>query len=251
MLAGDSDSQLQELGLRAEQIPQHIAIIMDGNGRWAEAQGYPRIEGHRKGVTSVRETVENCVSLGVKYLTLYCFSSENWKRPEEELTLLMALLEQYVVEERPEIMRQNIRFQTIGRREGMDEGVLSEVQTTIDQSQDNTGMCLCLALNYGGRGEMVDAVREIASEVKSGELQPDKIDEACIANHLYTRDMPDPDLMIRTSGEMRISNFLLWQLSYSEIWITTKHWPEFRRQELYMALRDFAARDRRFGGLKG
>lgn len=250
-LAGDSNSQLHELGLRAEQIPRHLAVIMDGNGRWAEAQGYPRIEGHRRGVGSVREIVENCVSLGVQYLTLYCFSSENWKRPEEELNLLMALLQQYVVEERPEIMRQNIRFTTIGRQAGMATDVLQEVQTTIDQSSKNTGMTLCLALNYGGRIEMVDAVRAISAKVQAGELSPEEIDESTISSHLYTKEMPDPDLMIRTSGEMRISNFLLWQLSYAELWITPRHWPEFRQQDLYQALRDFAARDRRFGGLKG
>ncbi|MEZ6044657.1 MAG: isoprenyl transferase [Planctomycetaceae bacterium] len=250
-VAGYSENQLQELGLDAEKLPRHIAVIMDGNGRWARTRGLPRIEGHRRGVKSVRKIVEECARLGVGYLTLYCFSSENWKRPQHELDLLMSLLKQYVIEERSEIMRQNLSFRTIGRKEGLGEEVLAEVQKTIDYSQENTGMCLCLALNYGSRGELVDAVQSISEKVKSGELEPADISEETISDHLYTRGMPDPDLIIRTSGEMRVSNFLLWQLSYAELWVTEKHWPEFRQEELHQALRDYASRDRRFGGLKG
>ncbi|QDU82053.1 Decaprenyl diphosphate synthase-like protein [Polystyrenella longa] len=250
-VAGYSDAQLQELGLDPAKLPQHIAVIMDGNGRWARSRGLPRIEGHRRGVKSVRKIVEECARLGVGYLTLYCFSSENWKRPQHELNLLMSLLKQYVIEERSEIMRQNLSFRTIGRKEGLGEEVLAEVQKTIDYSRDNTGMCLCLALNYGSRGELVDAVQTIAQKVQEGTLNPNEIDEATIADHLYTRGMPDPDLIVRTSGEMRVSNFLLWQLSYAELWVTDKHWPEFRQEELHQALRDYASRDRRFGGLKG
>lgn len=250
-VAGYSAEQLNELGLDPAKLPQHIAVIMDGNGRWARMRGLPRIEGHRRGVKSVRTIVEECARLGVGYLTLFCFSSENWKRPQHELDLLMSLLKQYVIEERSEIMRQNLRFRTIGRKDGLSDEVLAEVQKTIDYSRDNTGMTLCLALNYGSRGEMVDAVQAIAEKAKSGEIDPDEINEETIADHLYTRGMPDPDLVLRTSGEMRVSNFLLWQLSYAELWVTEKHWPEFRQNELHQALRDYASRDRRFGGLKG
>lgn len=229
--------------------PRHVAIIMDGNGRWARSRGLPRIEGHRHGVKSVRETVEECARLSLDQLTLYCFSSENWKRPPLELELLMSLLRTYVVKERDEIMRQDIRFCTIGRRDGLAPAILREVQQTIDLSANNTGMTLCLALNYGSRMELADAMRHIARRVKAGELDPEAIDESVIAAHLYTAEMGDPDLVIRTSGELRVSNFLLWQISYSELWVTDKHWPDFRAPDLYAALRDFAARDRRFGGL--
>jgi undecaprenyl diphosphate synthase len=224
---------------------------MDGNGRWAQNRGLPRIEGHRRGVTSVREIVEQCAQLGVGQLTLYCLSSENWKRPQRELDFLMRLLEQYVIEERSEIMRQDIRFAMIGRREGLSPGVLREVEKTLECSRDNQGMCLCLAVNYGSRGELADAVRSIAEKVAAGALRPADITEEVVADHLYTAGMVDPDLVIRTAGEMRISNFLLWQISYAELWVTEKCWPEFRRPDLIAALRDYAARDRRFGGLKG
>jgi undecaprenyl diphosphate synthase len=224
---------------------------MDGNGRWAQGRGLPRIEGHRRGVTSVREMVEECASLGIEQLTLYCLSSENWKRPRRELDFLMRLLEQYVIEERSEIMRQEIRFAMIGRREGLSTGVLREVEKTLECSRDNPGMCLCLAVNYGSRGELTDAVQAIARKVAAGSLQPSDITEEVLADHLYTAGMVDPDLVIRTAGEMRISNFLLWQISYAELWVTEKCWPEFRRPDLIAALRDYATRDRRFGGLKG
>jgi undecaprenyl diphosphate synthase len=230
-------------------LPRHVAIIMDGNGRWAQRQKLPRIEGHRRGVASVRRTVEECARLHIEQLTLYCLSSENWKRPQHELDFLMHLLEQYMIEERATIMRQNIRVHTIGRRDGIPDTTLREVDKTIDMSATNTGTRLCLAINYGGRGEMVDAVRHIALEVQQGVLDAEHIDETCIANHLYTRGMPDPDLLIRTAGEMRISNFLLWQISYAELWVTERCWPDFDESDLHTAIRDFAARDRRFGGL--
>ena len=245
-----TQTDLESLGLSTERLPRHIAVIMDGNGRWARARGLPRIEGHRRGVASVRAMVEECSRLGLEQLTLYCFSSENWKRPQQELTLLMHLLEQYVIEERSEIMRQGLRFGMIGRREGLSERVLTEVQKTIDCSRENRGMRLCLAVNYGSRGEIVDAVRSIAQKVAAGDLSPEAIDEECISRHLYTAGMPDPDLVIRTAGEMRISNYLLWQISYAELWVTEKCWPDFREADLHEALRDFASRDRRFGGLK-
>ena len=230
-------------------MPRHIAVIMDGNGRWAQSQGLPRIEGHRRGVTSVRKIVEECTRTGIEQLTLYCLSSENWKRPELELSMLLTLLEQFVIEERAEIMRQNIQFGIIGRRDGLTESVLAEIQKTIDLSSGNDGMRLCLALNYGSRGEIVDAVKQIAREVAAGELAPEEISETTIDAHLYTAGSPDPDLVIRTAGEMRVSNFLLWQISYAELWVTEKCWPDFREADLQAALRDFAARDRRFGGL--
>lgn len=240
-----------ELDVPAERRPRHIAIIMDGNGRWAQQRDLPRIEGHRRGVASVRRTVEECARLHIEQLTLYCLSSENWKRPRHELDFLMHLLEQYMIEERSTIMEQNIVVRIIGRRDGIPEQVLREMDKTIELSSANTGTRLCLAINYGGRSEMVDAVRRIAEEVQSGSLSPADITELVLSNHLYTAGMPDPDLMIRTAGEMRISNFLLWQISYAELWVTQLYWPEFQRADLHQAIRDFAARDRRFGGLSG
>ncbi len=250
IVATYTSEELVAEGLSPERLPRHIAVIMDGNGRWAKARGMLRIEGHRRGVASVRLLVEECCKLGLEQLTLYCFSSENWKRPKRELSLLMHLLEQYVIEERSEIMRQNIRFTTIGRRDGLNEGVLREVDKTIEFSRHNSGMGLCLALNYGARAEIVDAVREIARKVEAGLLDSTDVTEELIASHLYTSGTTDPDLVIRTAGEMRVSNFLLWQISYAELWVTPKCWPEFRRPDLVQALKDFASRDRRFGGLK-
>jgi undecaprenyl diphosphate synthase len=239
-----------QLEVPPERRPRHIAIIMDGNGRWAQRQNLPRIEGHRRGVASVRRTVEECARLKLEQLTLYCLSSENWKRPQHELDFLMHLLEQYMVEERSTILAQDIRVRMIGRREGIPESTLREVDKTIELSVANAGTRLCLAINYGGRPEMVDAVQCIAQEVERGELKSTDIDEACIAEHLYTSGMPDPDLLIRTAGEMRISNFLLWQISYAELWVTDRCWPEFAESDLHDAIRAFAARDRRFGGLE-
>tara|TARA_R110002072_G_scaffold303123_1_gene494695 strand:+ start:123355 stop:124083 length:729 start_codon:yes stop_codon:yes gene_type:complete len=234
-----------------DTIPRHVAIIMDGNGRWAQRRGLPRIEGHRRGVKSVREMVEAGADLGLEQLTLYCLSSENWKRPESELRRLMNLLEQFLVEERSTIMREGLRFATIGRREGLSDGVLHEIDKTVRMSRENTGMRLCLALNYGARSEIADAATEIARKVQAGELRLDEIDENTVSENLYTAGMPDPDLLIRTAGELRISNYLLWQISYAEIWVTEKFWPEFRRPDLVEAFQAFAARDRRYGGLKG
>jgi len=244
-----TEPQLETLGLRRERLPRHIAIIMDGNGRWAKARGMPRIEGHRQGVTSVRTVVEECARLGLDQLTLYCFSSENWKRPQLELELLMSLLRQYVVAERNEIMRQDLKFCTIGRTDRISSRVMREVQETIDLSRDNTGMRLCLALDYGARAELVEAVQSIARHVADSTLSASEISEETISDHLYTAGMPDPDLVIRTAGEMRVSNFLLWQISYAELWVTDTLWPDFRRDQLLAALRAFADRERRFGGL--
>jgi undecaprenyl diphosphate synthase len=239
----------EALGVPQEARPKHIAVIMDGNGRWAQRQGLPRIEGHRRGVESVRRTTEECARLDIEQLTLYCLSSENWKRPQHELEFLMHLLEQYMIEERSTIMDQNIRVSVIGRRRDIPQAVQREMQKTIDLSATNSGMRLCLAINYGSRLELVDAIRRIAEEVQQGRLDPAEIDEATVSEHLYTAGMPDPDLLIRTAGEMRVSNFLLWQISYAEIWVTDHCWPEFRESDLHEAIRNFAARDRRFGGL--
>ena len=244
-----SIDELASRGLDSGKLPRHIAIIMDGNGRWAQQRGLPRIEGHRRGVHSVRAVVEECARLGMDQLTLYCFSSENWKRPRPELDLLMSLLQSYVVAEREEIMRQDIQFITIGRTDRISTRVQKEVNKTIDLSAANPGMRLCLALDYGARDELVTAVKRISQRVLDGELSPDEIDEETVASHLYTADMGDPDLLIRTAGEMRISNFLLWQISYAELWVTEKLWPDFRQPDLFHALKDYASRDRRFGGL--
>ena len=222
---------------------------MDGNGRWAQARGLPRIRGHQVGVQSVRTVVEESCRLGIGQMTLYCLSVENWKRPKPELDFLMKLLEQYVIEERQEIMGQNIRFTSIGRRQGLSTGALRELDKTVELSRHNTGMILCLAINYGGRTELVDALRRMGREIQDGRLQPDQIDEARVGQYLYTAGMSDPDLLIRTAGEMRISNFLLWQLSYTEIWVTQMCWPDFGVAALHEALRDYARRERRFGGL--
>ncbi|MFO0843611.1 MAG: isoprenyl transferase [Gemmataceae bacterium] len=245
----DTLARLAEAGLAPERLPAHIAVIMDGNGRWARQRGLPRVKGHAQGVHSVRSTVEECCRLGVQQLTLYCLSSENWKRPQNELSFLMALLEQYLIEERKEILDQNIRFSVIGRRGDLPPAVLREIDENVRLTSDNTGMGLCLAINYGGRTELIDAVRSLAEQVRDGRLRPEQIDEAAISAALYTSGLPDPDLLIRTAGEMRVSNFLLWQISYAEIWVTDRCWPDFDAPTLRQALADYARRERRFGGL--
>ncbi len=237
------------LDVPRERWPRHLAVIMDGNGRWAQRQGLPRIEGHRCGVNSVRKITEECSRLGVEQLTLYCLSSENWKRPQQEIDFLMHLLEQYMIEERTTIMDNNVRVRMLGRRTNIPEQVLLELDKTVAMSSANDGMWLNLAINYGGRAELVDAVRAIGSKVAAEEFAVNEIDEQTISDHLYTTGSADPDLMIRTAGEMRISNFLLWQISYAEIWVTDKCWPEFDESTLHEAICDFAARNRKFGGL--
>jgi undecaprenyl diphosphate synthase len=246
----DTLDRLAAAGLDPARLPRHIAVIMDGNGRWAQQRGLPRIEGHRRGVKSVRATIEECCRLGIGQLTLYCFSSENWKRPQAELDFLMTLLRKYLIAERQEILDQNIRFTTIGRRAGLPDKVLREIDENVRVSRDNSGMVLCLAINYGGRTEIVDAVRALAERARRGTLDPGQIDEEAVSEALNTAGMPDPDLLIRTAGEMRVSNFLLWQISYAELWVTDKCWPEFDRATLHQALHDFAGRERRFGGIK-
>lgn len=228
-------------------IPHHIAIIMDGNGRWANARGLPRGEGHRAGAESVREAVETCRQLGVDYLTLYAFSSENWNRPKKEINSLMKLLERFLRDKLPEMLKQNVRLHAIGRLEMLPDGCRKEIDKAIEKTRDNTGLNLILALSYGSREEIVDATRDIAVKVAKGEIAPEDIDPSLFSEHLYTSPFPDPDLLVRTSGELRISNFLLWQISYSEIVISSKNWPDFRSADLHAAIDEYAQRHRRFG----
>ncbi|MCE2883236.1 MAG: isoprenyl transferase [Planctomycetaceae bacterium] len=228
-------------------LPRHVAIIMDGNGRWAKERGLPRAAGHRQGVETVRMVVTECARLGLEALTLYSFSSENWKRPADEVGALMALCCEFLRLERPTMLRENIRFRHIGRREGLPAEVLAELDETTAATAPMTGMTLCLALNYGSRTEIADAARALAFEVAAGRLDPAAIDERAVASHLSTAGLPDPDLLVRTAGEMRISNYLLWQISYAELHVTEVLWPDFDARNLAGALRDFARRERRFG----
>ncbi len=238
------------LGINRDRLPRHIAIIMDGNGRWARERGLPRIRGHEAGARVVRDIVTRCARLELEALTLYSFSSENWKRPKDEIDFLMELYAHYLVAERDDILENNIRFMQIGRREGLPGAVLHELDVTTELSSRNTGLRLCLALNYGSRTEIVDAVRDIAHAVLGGTLRPADITEEAISDALYTSGLPDPDLLIRTAGEFRISNFLLWQVSYAELYVDSVCWPDFTVDRLHQAILEFARRDRRFGGLK-
>ena len=231
------------------RIPRHIAIIMDGNGRWAQERGFPRIFGHRNGAAALRETVETCGTLGVEAITLFSFSSENWKRPKAEVDALMELCAIYCDSEREELVRENIRLRAIGRWGELPDPAGEAIARVIEATSSCTGPTLCLALNYGSRDEIVRAVQSIASDARDGNIQPDDIDDAMISSRLDTADMPDPDLLIRTAGERRLSNYLLWQLSYAEIYISDVLWPEFNKAELCKAVQDYASRDRRFGGL--
>lgn len=242
-------ARLEALGLRPEQLPRHVAIIMDGNGRWARRQGLPRVLGHRAGIKSVRAIVEECCRLGIQQLTLYCLSVENWKRPARELGFLMRLLRHFLVVEREELIEQNVRLRMIGRREGLPPDVLDELDRTVEMTAGHGGLTLCLAINYGGRAEIADAARRLAEDVRDGRLEATAVDESTFASYLSTAGMPDPDLMVRTAGELRVSNYLLWQLSYAELWVTEILWPDFRAEHLHEAVVDFANRQRRFGGL--
>ena len=220
---------------------------MDGNGRWARRRGLPRTLGHRAGIKSVRRIVEACVELKISVLTLYAFSVENWRRPQREIDTLMRLLSEFLEKEIDEMNEHNIRFTAIGRTKALPDFVQKRLERTIQATAKNTGLVLNLALNYGGRMEIVDAVRQIASEAKEDSLKPEEITEEFFSRYLYTRALPDPDLLIRTSGEMRVSNFLLWQISYSEIYVTKKFWPDFTKKDLEEAIREFQRRERRFG----
>ena len=236
----------EELRRRGE-IPRHIAIIMDGNGRWARSRGIARLMGHRAGREAVREVVRGSVALGVEVLSLYTFSIENWKRPRREVQALMTILRDTLRGEREELRQNNVRLQVIGRPADLPDAVRREIERTEDYLSGSTGLLLLVALSYSGRAELVDAVRRILEDQRRSPVSPASVDEELVASYLYTAGLPDPDLLIRTSGEMRISNFLLWQLAYTELWITDTLWPDFRRRHLYRAVADYQTRERRFG----
>ena len=242
---GSSDETLARQ-VNFEQLPAHVAIIMDGNGRWAAQRHLPRVEGHRAGIDSVRDVVETSARLGIDVLTLYAFSVENWKRPRAEINTLMTLLKRYLRLELSTLLRNNIRFRVIGREEELSPDVRHELDLGMEKTADNTGMLFNIALNYGGRAEIIDA----AKRVLAAGINADDLDARRFAQFLYTAGQPDPDLLIRTSGEMRVSNFLLWQIAYSEIWVTETLWPDFRRRHLLEAIVAYQKRDRRYGGIK-
>ena len=242
-------ARITAVGLRPDQLPRHVAIIMDGNGRWAQNRGRARIFGHRRGIQSVRAVVEEGVKLGLDQISLYCLSVENWKRPPRELTFLLRLFRHFLAIERSELMDQNVRLTMIGRREGLPADVLREFDKTAKITSGNTGMTLCLAVNYGGRTEIADAAKRLAEDIRAGLVDPEQVDEEKFESYLGTAGMPDPDLLVRTAGELRVSNFLLWQISYAEIYVTNVLWPDFRGEDLLAACQAFGARQRKFGGL--
>ena len=234
---------------RTSDIPEHIAIIMDGNGRWAKERGLPRREGHRAGAESVREAVDACKELGVRYLTLYAFSSENWKRPQVEVLALMALLDRFLEERAKDLMRQDVRLRVIGDIARLPGPTRKRIERIVEQTAENRSLTLVLALSYGAREEIVAASRSLAADAAAGRLQPEDITAELFAGRLHTAGIPDPDLLLRTSGELRVSNFLLWQISYSEIMVVRKFWPDFRQGDLFEAVREYQQRHRRFGAL--
>ena len=239
----------QKLGLKLEQIPHHIAIIMDGNGRWAQRKSLPRVIGHRTGAKIIEKIALHCVDLGIESLTLYSFSMENWKRPKSEINALMHIHSEYLVGIRPTLMKNNVKLIHLGRQKGLPAQVLYDLEDTMAETSVNTGMILALALNYSGRTEIVDATRKIAQQYKTGKLRLKDINEQCISRNMYAGKLPDPDLLIRTANEMRISNFLLWQISYSEFYVTKTLWPDFKKTSLEKAIMAYASRTRRFGTL--
>jgi len=246
--AGSEEHALLQ-GIDFDRLPRHVAVIMDGNGRWARMRHKPRVEGHRAGIASVRDVVETSARLGLEVLTLYAFSVENWKRPKAEVSTLMGLLKRYLRMELDTLLRNNIRFQVIGRQEELPEDVRQELARGIDKTRDRTGLLFNIALNYGGRAELVDAVKALTAELIASGRGSQAVDEPALAAHLYTAGQPDPDLLIRTSGELRVSNFLLWQIAYAEIWVTDVLWPDFRRRHLLQAITDYQKRERRYGGI--
>ncbi len=237
----------ERLGIGPEQIPRHIAIIMDGNGRWAQEKGKPRFQGHRQGGKTVENIAVHCVELGIEALTLYSFSVENWKRPQAEVDGLMHLYTRYLVAIRPMLERNNVRLLHVGTLDNLPDKLIKELSKTMELTGKNTGMKLALALNYGGRDEITNAVKQIAEEYKDGSINLDEIDHNCISNHLYTKELKDPDLLIRTANELRVSNFLLWQISYSEFYVTETYWPDFSEEKLEQAIVTYSSRVRRFG----
>jgi len=253
-LEKSSEEKLKEtaerLGVTLSQMPRHIAIIMDGNGRWAQKKNLPRAKGHHEGGKTVEKIAQRCVDFGIECLTLYSFSMENWKRPKAEVDTLMHIYAQYLVEIRPTLMKNNVKLIHLGRPAQLPLAVKTELAKTIKMTAGNTGMTLALALNYGGRSEIVDAIKEIAQEYKKGQLEFKDIDEECVGEHLYTAGLAEPDLLIRTANEMRVSNFLLWQISYSEFYVTKTLWPDFKKSDLENAILAYAGRERRFGDAK-
>jgi len=235
------------MSIDLDKLPEHVAIIMDGNGRWAKLKAMNRVSGHEEGTESVRVIVRTSREIGIKWLTLYAFSEENWKRPKYEITALMGILKRFLRSELKEMQDNNIRFRTIGRIHRLPDDARGLVEDTIAKTSKNTGMTLTLALSYGGRQEIYDAVQKIAKRIAAGDIQPSDIKEGLISDFLYTAGMPDPDLLIRTSGEFRVSNFLLWQIAYTELYITPTLWPDFRKEEYLRAIEDFQKRERRFG----
>jgi undecaprenyl diphosphate synthase len=231
-------------------LPRHVAIILDGNGRWAKSKNLPRSQGHVEGVRRVEEIVESARQMGIQVLTLYTFSTENWTRPETEVSMIMKIFCAVLDEKIKKLMKDNIRFRSIGRREGIPTDVLQRIDRAIEQTKNNTGLVVNIAFNYGSRVEIIDAVKNLAKAVKENRLQPDQINEQIISDALYTKGLPDPDLLIRTSGEKRISNFLLWQLSYAELYFTEKYWPQFDKEEFEKAISDYQRRERRYGNVK-
>ena len=249
VVPADSDERALLQALDFTRLPRHVAVIMDGNGRWAQQRHKRRVEGHRAGIQSVRETVETSARLGLEVLTLYAFSIENWKRPKTEVATLMGLLKRYLRVELETLLRNDIRFRVVGRMHELPGDVQDELRRAMDRTATGRGLQFNIALNYGGRAEITDAVRALLAESRAQGTPPEAIDEASVARHLYTAGQPDPDLLIRTSGELRVSNFLLWQIAYAEIWVTDVLWPDFRRRHLVQALLDYQKRERRYGGI--
>jgi len=247
---GDGDKKLQSQLKGAGSIPSHVAIIMDGNGRWAKQKGNLRTQGHKAGVDSVRDITETCGQIGVQYLTLYTFSTENWSRPKAEVNALMHILVNTLRNEAENLNKNNIKLSAIGQTSRFPQNCQDKLQEVIDLTKDNDGLHLCLALSHSGRWDITEAVKKLGQKVKEGTLVPGDINDEMISSHLSTAHIPDPDLIIRTSGEYRISNFLLWQLAYSELFITETYWPDFRRDQLYKAISSYQKRDRRFGAIK-
>ncbi|MEO8358893.1 MAG: isoprenyl transferase [Vicinamibacteria bacterium] len=249
VIGSDREEQALLGAIDFDRLPRHIAVIMDGNGRWAKSRFLPRLEGHRAGVESVRSVVETAARLGLQALTVYAFSTENWKRPTDEVSGLMGLLKLYIRRELKTLKDNNIRFGVVGGLDGLPKDVADELRRGIEETSSMTGLQFSLALNYSGRSELTDVVRRIAEAAKDGTLDPSTIDESVVERHLFTAHLPEPDLLIRTSGEMRVSNFLLWQIAYAEIWVTDVLWPDFRRRHLLQAIVDFQKRERRYGGI--
>ncbi|MGZ0049721.1 isoprenyl transferase [Brevibacillus gelatini] len=234
---------------RSGKIPQHVAVIMDGNGRWANMRNLPRVAGHRAGMKTVKEVVKAADEIGVRYMTMYAFSTENWKRPRDEVDFLMKLPQEFLSTELDELVERNVRIRMLGSKEKLPAHTLKALHEAEERTYENQGLQLCFALNYGGRDEIVKAFSVLASKVKAGELDPEALDEEAVSRYLYTSDIPDPDLLIRTSGEIRLSNFMLWQLAYTELWFTDVLWPDFTREHFYQAIVEYQGRARRYGAV--